>query len=375
MAGIYLHIPYCKYRCIYCDFYKETDESSMNAFVNAVCREAEVRKDELRETVHTVYFGGGTPSRMNKTHFEQIFEVLLSNFSIAADAEITLEANPDDLTSEYIEMLTGLPVNRLSIGIQSFNDKTLSFMSRRHTARQAIDAVKNAQEAGFDNISIDLMYGLPKQTMEIWESDLKTAFELNVQHISAYHLIYEPDTKLFDMLQRGRVKPIPDDLSVEMFFVLVDRMAENGFEYYETSNFARNGLYSRHNTSYWQSKPYLGLGPSAHSYNGEKRSWNIASIDKYIRSIEKGQLNQESETLSFLQKYDEYIITRIRTKWGIDLDFLKEKFGSELQDHCLKAAQKQIENGFLFIDDNHLKLTRKGLFMADGIAVELMADL
>lgn len=372
MVGIYLHIPYCKFRCIYCDFYKETDETNIDAFSEAICAEMTFRKAELQESVETVYFGGGTPSRLHGKHFNDIFDSLFRNFQISPDAEITIEANPDDLTSDYIQMLQSLPVNRISIGIQSFDDAELRFLSRRHSAQQAIDAVERCQQAGYDNISIDLMYGLPNQTMEMWKSNLQTAMQLNVQHISAYHLIYEEHTKLYTMLQRGKVRPIPDELSVEMFDVLMDVVSKNGFEYYETSNFAKNQRYSKHNTSYWQSKHYLGLGPSAHSYNGDQRSWNIASIEKYIRSIQKGELNREIETLSRQQKYNEFVITRIRTKWGVDLEQLKAQFGNQKYDHCMKNAEKLIEKGLVFIENQHLKLTRQGLFVADGVAIELM---
>lgn len=372
MAGIYLHIPYCKFRCIYCDFYKETDESNIDAFAKAICHEIILRKDELRETVDTVYFGGGTPSRLNKHHFDQIFKSLFNNFQIAADAEITVEANPDDLTSDYIGMLQTLPVNRISIGIQSFDDAELRFLSRRHTAQKAVDAVHRCQHAGYDNISIDLMYGLPKQTIEMWKSNLRVAMELDIQHISAYHLIFEEQTKLYTMLQRGKVTPAPDELSVEMFDLLLETVSLNGFEYYETSNFAKNGLYSRHNTSYWQNKHYLGLGPSAHSYNGEQRSWNISSLEKYIQSINKNELNQTSENLTVQQKYNEFVLTAIRTKWGVDLKQLKEKFGTAPYYYCMKNIQKHTERGFAFIESDRLKLTRKGLFMADGVASDLM---
>ena len=372
MAGIYLHIPYCKFRCIYCDFYKETDESSIDAFGEAVCREMELRKEEIQETVHTVYFGGGTPSRLNKYHFDQIFSSLFNNFQIDRNAEITLEANPDDLTSDYIGMLQTLPINRISIGIQSFDDAELQFLSRRHSARQAVDAVHRCQRAGYDNISIDLMYGLPKQTIEMWESNLQLAMDLNIQHISAYHLIFEEHTKLYTMLQRGKVRPAPDELSVAMFDLLIKTTAQHGFEFYEVSNFAKNQLYSRHNTSYWQNKPYLGLGPSAHSYNGSQRLWNVSSIEKYIQSIHKEELCLTSENLTFQDKYNEFVLTAIRTKWGVDLKQLRKKFGLQQHNYCLKHVQKHIDSEAAYIEGDFLKLTLKGVFMADGVASDLM---
>ncbi len=372
MAGIYIHIPFCKTRCVYCDFYKETDESEIGTFVKTLCTEAIQRKSEVPEPVKTIYFGGGTPSRLSKQHFEEIFETLFSRFSIEDDAEITLEANPDDLSEDYIQLLHKLPFNRISIGIQSFNDDELRFLSRRHSSRQAVEAVKLCQQAGFDNISIDLMYGLPRQTPGIWKENLQQACELNVQHISAYHLIYEKQTKLYSLLQKGRVRPVTDETSTEMFSTLIDTLAQNSFEHYEISNFAKNGLYSKHNTSYWKNEKYMGLGPSAHSYDGENRRWNMASLEKYTAAIQSGKLLQESEKLTFAQKYNEFILTGLRTVWGVDLDLLEERFGQELSGYCLQNARKFIREGLLAIKDNSLILTREGIFISDGIMSELM---
>ncbi|MDO5665491.1 MAG: radical SAM family heme chaperone HemW [Bacteroidia bacterium] len=372
MAGIYIHIPFCKTRCVYCDFYKETDESQINAFVSALCKEIQLRKNEVSESVKSVYLGGGTPSRLSKQHLEQIFETLNTEFSIDNNAEITLEANPDDLSPEYIQILSQSPLNRISIGIQSFEDDELKFLSRRHSSQQAIDAVKNCQQAGFHNISIDLIYGLPRQTLEIWEKNLKKACELNIQHISAYHLIYEEKTKLYSLLQKGRVQPVNDDTSTEMFSMLINMLTKNGFEHYEISNFAKNGLYSKHNTSYWQNERYIGLAPSAHSYDGENRSWNIASIKKYITSVQSGKLLQETEHLTLSKKYNEFILTGLRTMWGVDLQQLKSIFGEKYYDFCIKNAQKYINKRLLTIKNNSLILTREGIFISDGIMSELM---
>jgi len=372
MAGIYIHIPFCKTRCVYCDFYKETDESKIKVFAEALCAEALRRKNEVREPVKTVYFGGGTPSRLDNQAFAEIFETLFSHFPIEEDAEITLEANPDDLSEEYIHLLRKLPFNRISIGIQSFDDGELKFLSRRHSARQAIQAVKLCRQAGFENISIDLMYGLPGQTPGIWEKSLRQACELDVWHISAYHLIYEKQTRLYALLQKGSVRPVTDEASTEMFSMLIDTLAQNGFEHYEISNFAKSKKYSIHNTSYWKNEKYIGLGPSAHSYDGENRSWNIASLEKYITAIQSGELLQETEKLTFTQKYNEFILTGLRTMWGVDLNLLKEKFGQELFDYCLQNARKFIREGFLVSKDNSLIMNRKGIFISDGIMSELM---
>ena len=372
MAGIYIHIPFCKTRCVYCDFYKETDESKIKVFAEALCAEALRRKNEVREPVKTVYFGGGTPSRLDNQAFAEIFETLFSHFPIEEDAEITLEANPDDLSEEYIHLLRKLPFNRISIGIQSFDDGELKFLSRRHSARQAIQAVKLCRQAGFENISIDLMYGLPGQTPGMWEKSLRQACELDVWHISAYHLIYEKQTRLYALLQKGSVRPVTDEASTEMFSMLIDTLAQNGFEHYEISNFAKSKKYSIHNTSYWKNEKYIGLGPSAHSYDGENRSWNIASLEKYITAIQSGELLQETEKLTFTQKYNEFILTGLRTMWGVDLNLLKEKFGQELFDYCLQNARKFIREGFLVSKDNSLIMNRKGIFISDGIMSELM---
>ncbi len=372
MAGIYIHIPFCKTRCIYCDFYKETDESQMDAFTEAICREAGLRRDEVKEPVRTIYFGGGTPSRLSRDHFEEIFKRLAALFQIDPDAEITLEANPDDLTGDYAKLLQGLPFNRISIGIQSFDDKELKFLSRRHSAQQAVSAVKHCRDAGFGNISIDLMYGLPGQTPEKWRENLIQACELDIEHISAYHLIYEKQTRLYTLLQRGRVQPATDETSREMFSMLIDMLALNRFEHYEISNFARNGKYSAHNTSYWKNERYLGLGPSAHSYDGESRSWNVASLEKYITAIGAGELPQERERLTHSQQYNEFVLTGLRTMWGVDLLLLKEQFGQEMYDYCLQNARKFIRENLLTIKENSLILSREGIFISDGIMSELM---
>ena len=373
MAGIYLHIPYCKVRCIYCDYYKETDETNIDQFTEALCHEAEMRKHEIGdEVINTIYLGGGTPSRLHKEHMAMLFDTLYEHYTIAPDSEITIEANPDDLTDDYINMLATTPINRFSIGIQSFDDDELRFLSRRHKSQQAIDAVHAVQQAGFDNISIDLMYGLPKQTMELWKQNLQLAMQLDVQHVSAYHLIYERETKLYTLLQRGRVKPVEDELSLEMFDTLIETLALHGFEQYETSNFAKDKLYSRHNTSYWQNKKYLGLGPSAHSYDGDRRSWNVASLERYIASLNQNERDFEFETLTESEKYNEHVLTGIRTKWGVDLEVLREKFDAKYYDYFMQNVKKHLDSGFVFIEDNHLMLARKGLFMTDGIASDLM---
>lgn len=372
MAGIYLHIPFCKTRCIYCDFYTGTDESALDAFVDAVRAEARGRSGEITEPVKTVYFGGGTPSRLHRQHFERIFEMLFETFSVEKDAEITLEANPDDLSPEYIRMLSRLPFNRMSIGIQSFDDHELAFLSRRHTAAQAIRAVQDSQQVGFGNISIDLMYGLPGQTTEIWEHTVNRACDLNVPHISAYHLMYEEKTKMHSLLQTGKIAPVNDETSIGMFTGLIDTLTDHGFIHYEISNFGQPGFFSRHNSSYWKGEKYLGLGPSAHSFDGNNRSWNVASLSGYLKGAGSGTPGRETEHLSNIQKYNESILTGLRTMWGVNLTDLEHRFGKTFRDYCLVNARKFLDEQLLTIENNMLRFTRKGIFISDGIMSDLM---
>src|SRR5690554_5065063 len=371
-AGIYLHIPFCKTKCTYCDFYTLTNESQIDNFVNAICSEAALRSVETRENIKTIYFGGGTPSRLNNSQFEKIFESLFNNYSIDTAAEITVEANPDDLSEEYIKRLSELPVNRISIGIQSFNDDELKFLSRRHTSKQAINSVKLLQKHGFDNISVDLMYGLPDQIIDIWKNNLKQVAELGIQHLSAYHLIYEEKTKMYNMLKAGKIKPVDEELSTEMFSILIDWMTSHGYTQYEISAFGKEGYFSQHNTSYWKNRKYIGLGPAAHSYDGFDRSWNIASLIRYIKGVETGNLERQAEHLSINEKYNEFILTGLRTMWGVDLKEMKSMFGEELYNYCIENSQSYINIGKLTIQEDILKLTRDGIFISDGIMSDLM---
>lgn len=373
MAGIYIHIPFCKSRCIYCDFFTSTNEVEMDTYVRALCKEMVRRKNELSvNSVKTIYFGGGTPSRLQQNHFEHIFETINVNYTLAAELEITIEANPDDLTHEYVDMLHTLPFNRISIGIQSFDDQELKFLSRRHNAKGAIEAVKYCQKKGFHNISIDLMYGLPKQTLAIWQRNLQQAIELDIQHISAYHLIYEEKTRLYSLLQAGKVSTVDEDSSLEMFEALIDTLTKAGFEHYEISAFAKQGYISQHNTSYWTGQEYLGFGPSAHSFDGEHRWWNVASLPKYIAGINSSNPAIELENIDGTTKYNEYIITGLRTVWGIDLEALKARFGDELHDYFLQNAQRYFNLNYLKRDNAIVTLTHAGIFISDGIMSDLM---
>ena len=320
MAGIYLHIPFCKRRCIYCDFFSTTENDKKSTYVQALSKELELRKDYLDgEIIDTIYFGGGTPSQLEEKDFIQLFETIYRIYTVNPEAEITLEANPDDLTPEYIAMLRTLPFNRLSMGIQTFKEDTLRLLHRRHTAAQAQQAYQHCREAGFQNISIDLMYGLPGETLEDWQKDLQTALQMRPEHISAYHLIYEEGTPLWNLKEAHQVEETDEDLSVSLFKELIHTLKSNGYEHYEISNFCRPGFHSRHNSSYWTGKKYLGCGPSAHSYDGTSRQWNVASLSLYIQGIQEGTPYQEKEELDLYTRYNDFIITRLRTVYGIPI--------------------------------------------------------
>lgn len=373
MAGIYIHIPFCKTRCIYCDFYSTTRSELKSQYIRALCRELTERKEYLKgEAVETIYFGGGTPSQLSEEDFKEVFKTIEQVYGMREATEITLEANPDDLTEEYIGMLHTLPFNRISMGIQTFDDATLQLLNRRHNATQAIEAVKRCRQAGFQNISIDLIYGLPGETEQRWAQDLQQAVSLDVEHISAYHLIYEEGTPLYKMLQQHSVSQVDEDSSLNFFSTLIDTLSAAGYEHYEISNFCKPGMYSRHNTSYWQGILYLGCGPSAHSFDGGSREWNVASLNQYLSSVAQGQRQHETEQLDTRTRYNEYIITGLRTMWGISTEELKKKFGDRLSKYCLEQARSYLENGKLELHNDRLKLTREGIFISDGIMSALL---
>lgn len=373
MAGIYIHIPFCKTRCIYCDFYSTTRSDLKERYIRALCRELRIRKDYLEgATIETIYFGGGTPSQLDEEEFRQVFATIEEVYGMEHCKEITLEANPDDLTEEYVTRLHRLPFNRISMGIQTFDDVTLKLLNRRHNAMQAIKAVDRCRRTGFENISIDLIYGLPGETDERWERDLKQAVSLNVEHISAYHLTYEEGTRIYELLQAHRIREVDEESSVRFFSVLIDTLDAAGYEHYEISNFCRPGKYSRHNTSYWKGIPYLGCGPAAHSFNTHTREWNVASLEEYMQGIETDRRKFETEYRDKTTCYNECIMTCIRTLWGISLKYIEMEFGTEMWKYCMDMATPYLESGKLKIQDNHLCLTREGIFISDGIISDLM---
>jgi oxygen-independent coproporphyrinogen III oxidase len=372
VAGIYIHIPFCRRACTYCNFFFSVSLKQKSNLIDALIKEIELRKNYLEgEFVTSIYFGGGTPSLMDASVIRKILDVIENNFTVVKDAEITLEANPDDLTGSKLHDFAEAFVNRLSIGVQSFSDADLKFMNRTHTAANAVRSVKAAQDTGFSNISIDLIYGTPGLTNEQWKKNLDIAFTLDVPHLSCYCLTVEEKTKLFQLVRDKKIPDVDENLSSEQFGLLMDLAVQNGFEHYEISNLCRDEMYSQHNTSYWKREKYLGIGPSAHSFNGDSRQWNVSNISGYIDSIVKEIIPAEKEMLTESQKYNEYVMTRLRTQWGCDLDVIRNQFGEKCKEHFIVQSKSNLEKGMLEQKENIIVLTREGKFFADRIAAEM----
>ena len=372
MSGIYVHIPFCRQACTYCDFHFSTSLQSVDRMIASLEKEIIFRKNYLHnEDVETIYFGGGTPSLIETSFINRLMKVIRKEYNVSTDAEVTVEANPDDLTIEKCEQLYSAGVNRLSIGIQSFSDADLKFMNRAHNSKQALTSVKNARLAGFKNISIDLIYGIKQSEPGQWENNLNMALNLGVEHLSCYALTIEPRTALADMIRKKKVAPPDDEKTISEFEKLMDSAAVGGFEHYEISNFARDKKYSKHNTSYWQRKKYLGIGPSAHSYNGMSRQWNVSNNQVYIRSLTENIIPFEIEELSESNKFNEYVLTSLRTIWGIDILFVESEFGQLRKGELLKQIQKFINEGMIISSGNNFILTKEGKFFADRIASEM----
>ena len=371
MSGIYIHIPFCKQACHYCDFHFSTNMGKKEAMELALIKELELRKEEFEdEVVETIYFGGGTPSVLNTAEIDQIIGAVYSNYTVVADPEITLEANPDDLSKVKIEELANSPINRLSIGIQSFFEEDLKLMNRAHNAQEAETSIALAQ-VYFENISIDLIYGIPGLTNERWISNIEKALAFGVPHISSYALTVEPKTALKTFIDKGLIPPLDDELAEAHFHILVQKLSAAGFVNYEISNFGKPGYFSRNNTAYWQGKKYLGVGPSAHSYNGIRRGWNINNNAKYIKAIAQNLLPMETEVLSKTDRYNEYVMTGLRTIWGVSLERIKTEFGQKFYTYLTQQAQKKMEDGLLYIENDRLLVSKKGKFLSDGIAADL----
>ena len=373
MAGIYIHIPFCKQRCTYCAFYSTTLYNIKERYVEALCKELVMRKEYAGcETIETIYLGGGTPSTLSMEQLKRICDTIYATYRISQAPEVTIECNPDDLTPEFLAQLKQLPFNRISMGVQSFNDTQLKRLGRRHNADKARLAVKNARDAGYENISIDLIFALPGSTIAEWEHDLNSAIALQPNHISAYNLTYEEGTPLYRALERGDFAELSEEENIQQFHMLIAKLKEAGYSHYEISNFAQPGCESRHNSSYWNDTPYIGCGAAAHSYDGTSRQWNIADIQEYIKGIEEDCPNFEIEELSEEERYNDTILTRLRTSKGIPLEWMKKKFSAKLNNYMLRTAEKEITLGNLKEEDGHLSLTEKGIFISDAVIRELI---
>lgn len=372
MSGIYIHIPFCSQRCIYCDFYSTTNLKQQTAYVQAVLQEAKLRQNYLTQPIQTLYFGGGTPSQLQPEAWHLLLNGLRTIYDLSEVEELTVECNPDDMDFSYIQLLKSLGVNRLSFGVQSFNDDELIFLNRRHNAQQAIDLVGKLQENGFSNISIDLMFALPNQTIESWNRTLDIALSLNVQHVSAYSLMYEGRTRLVQLRDQGKIMEMNDETASQLFELLIERTAQAGLQQYEISNFALPGYASQHNSSYWKGITYLGLGASAHSFNGDTRQWNVSHLKKYIDGVNQGSDYYEIEYLSLDDQYNEYVMTGLRTESGISLKYIKETFGKVRLAYLLKNAEMSIHNGLLMRNNSILKLTKSGIYVSDSVMSDLM---
>jgi len=372
MAGIYLHIPFCKQACHYCDFHFSTSLKYKDELLAALHAELVLRKEYLQQqTIESIYFGGGTPSILSAKEINQILDTIYANFNVAPIVEITLEANPDDLIREKVRELSTSPINRFSIGIQSFFEEDLRWMNRAHNAQEAESAIKRVQDSGFENITADLIYGYPLLTDVKWISNIQQIIDMEIPHLSAYSMTIEPQTALASFIRKGSQTPMNEGQSADQFLMLMKMITDNGFEQYEISNFARNGHYSKHNTNYWKGVPYLGIGPSAHSFNGISRQWNVANNNKYISAILLKEIPAENEVLTKTDKFNEYIMTSLRTKWGMDLNYLKNNFPSEFVQEMESVLQENISHGKIKQENEIYILTTKGKLLADQIASEL----
>lgn len=377
MAGIYLHIPFCKKACHYCDFHFSTSAKYKDEMLNALRNEIKLRRQYLgNEKIETIYFGGGTPSVLDSEDIHALIGEITSTFDVYDHAEITLEANPDDLHAQKVKELRQTPLNRFSIGVQSFYEEDLKWMNRAHNATEAESSVKRVQDAGFENITVDLIYGFPLLSNIKWEQNIRKLLELGIPHISSYSMTVEPKTALAMFIAKGKEKAMNENQSSEQFMTLINRLTEAGFEHYEISNFAKPGMYSKHNSNYWEGVNYLGIGPSAHSFNGESRQWNIANNHRYISEIQENKIPAELEFLTPENRINEYIMTSLRTSKGMDLNFIAKKFGTEYSNRIQKELEVFVEKDWLSINDKKVILNLEGKLFADLIASELfISDL
>jgi oxygen-independent coproporphyrinogen-3 oxidase len=371
MSGIYIHIPFCKQACHYCDFHFSTSMKKKEEMVLAIAKEIQMRKSEFEnEDVETIYFGGGTPSVLTSEEINFLIAAVYSHYSVIENPEITLEANPDDLSSERIIELSKSKINRLSIGIQSFFEEDLQLMNRAHNSAEAKKCLEEATKY-FDNISLDLIYGIPRMSNEKWKQNIETALSFGIPHISSYALTVEPKTALNKLIQTGKIAAPKDEVAQEHFSILVETLEANDFIHYELSNFGKANYFSKNNSAYWLGKKYIGIGPSAHSYDGVSRSWNVSNNSLYLKSIKEDKLPNEIEILSITDRYNEYVMTGLRTIWGVSLNRIKTEFGIIYLEYLNKQAQKFLDDDLVFIENNILKPTPKGKFLTDGIASDL----
>lgn len=373
MAGIYIHVPFCRKLCNYCDFYHIISHENNTGFVKALLKEAVMRKDYIEnETVSTIYLGGGTPSVLALGDLENILTVIRNEYLVETDPEITMELNPDDVTPRYMKGIRDLGINRISLGIQSWRDSDLKFLNRRHDSAKAKYALEEVFRAGFGNVTIDLIYGIPGMGTGDWESNLDFSFSFDIKHLSAYHLTIEKGTVFGKMLEKGLISEIDEDESTAQFNTLIRKASEAGFIHYEISNFAKPGYFSKHNSNYWKQVSYLGLGPSAHSFNGYSRQWNKSDLRGYIKAIESGSILSEGEELDNRTRFNEYIMTSLRTMWGIDLEYVERTFEKEGFDYVINTSDKFRKYGLMRQENSSLVLTNQGKMISDNIIAEFM---
>lgn len=371
MSGIYIHIPFCKQACFYCDFHFSTSLKKKDELIESLILEIKLRKNELKnDVIETIYFGGGTPSMLSQTEIDSIIDAVYKYHKVIINPEVTLEANPDDLTKKKIKELAKSRINRLSIGIQSFFEQDLKLMNRAHSAQEAKKCLSEARRY-FQNISVDLIYGIPGVSNKQWKKNIEIVMSFDIPHISCYALTVEPNTALESFIKKGIIEDVNDQQAQEQFYILIDELSKHNFIHYELSNFAKEGAFSKNNSSYWQGKSYLGIGPSAHSFDGEERSWNIKNNSKYNNAIQQYQLPIQRELLSITDKYNEYVMTSLRTIWGVSLEKINQEFGEQYYNYILMQSEKYRAEDLLYIEDEKLKTTLKGKFLSDGISADL----
>jgi len=372
MAGIYIHIPFCKTKCPYCDFFSVTDTSYNQQLIQSIQKELRLQQNYLGDQkIETIYFGGGTPSFINLQHIEAIIDQIYKFYSVVNTPEITIECNPDDLNTAYLKGLKKIADFRINLGVQSFKEDELGFLQRRHSVNKSLDVLTDIFDVGFNNVGLDLIYGLPGSNLVDLEANLKTAFHFPIRHLSAYHLTIEPLTPLYKQLKNGSFKEIPEELSRRQFFLLIEMANGFGFEHYEISNFAKDGAYSKHNTSYWKGIPYLGVGPSAHSFDGNKRHWNVSGIKTYLQFIENDQLACDEEQLSMKDRFNEYLMVSLRTKWGVDMNYLQSTFPSFIDADFREKLTGYQEKELIYQKNERIYLSDEGQFLSDRIIMDL----